>query len=109
MCLEASIDATTAGSDDKAAVKAPTGPKAGLTTQTISQGSKPLNKNTAIKSPEIKNHLLALADIVDKTSALMMALSTEEIVSNKINPATTKTIDRISISLRYNCIAKNDF
>jgi len=38
---------------------------------------------------------------VDRTSALIMALSIEVMVSKRIKPATIKMIDKISISLLY--------
>jgi len=94
---EASMAAITAGSELKAAVNAPIGPSEGFVAQTIAHGSKPRSKKTAIKRPQSKNHLRAFCAMVDKTSALIIALSMEDIVSNKISPETTSTIDKISI------------
>ena len=83
---DSSIECFTAISPEKAAVKACIGPKDGLKPQTIAHGSSPRTKNTAIKSPQARNHLRAFELIVPKTSVLMMALSTDEIVSKNESP-----------------------
>ena len=49
-----------------------------------------------MRRPQIRNHRLARWLIVDKTSALMTALSRLLIVSNKHNPRTTRIIERTS-------------
>lgn len=87
----------TLGSELKAAVNAPTSPSSGFITQTIAQGKTPLSIKTANKSPQNKNHFLAFLPIVDRTSAFIIALSIEEIVSNKINPQTVSAIANRSI------------
>src|SRR3989344_7580108 len=87
----------TFGSELKAAVTTPTGPRDGLVIQTMVKGNMPLSKKTAIKSPQSRNHRLARSDMVDKTWALMTALSIDETVSNNINPATIQTIENKSI------------
>lgn len=95
--MELSIASATAGSELKAAVKEPIGPKPGLTPQTMAQGSAPRSRKTAINSPQSKNHLLARRDMVERTSALITALSIEETVSKRIKPETIIRIDKISI------------
>ena len=105
ICLELSIASATAGSELKAAVNDPIGPKPGLTAQTIAQGSAPRSKNTAIKSPHKRNHFLALLLMVERTSALITALSIEETVSKSTRPRTTKMIDKISI-FNYNTLVQ---
>lgn len=102
MGAEDSIAFVTSGSPLKVAVNEPIGPREGETTQTISQGKTPLTTKTAKSNPQVKNHLLAFCPMVDKTWALIMALSTEETVSNSINPNTTKIIDKKSINVGYN-------
>lgn len=97
-----SIAEATFGSPLKVAVKEPIGPKDGETPQTISQGKIPLTTKTATNSPQVKNHLLAFSPIVDKTWALIMALSTEDTVSKRTRPKTIKIMDRKSIKLLYN-------
>lgn len=96
MGAENSIASVTFGSPLKVAVKEPTGPKLGETTQTISQGKIPLTTNTAKSNPQVKNHLLAFSPMVDRTWALIMALSTEEIVSKRARPEIIKMIEKMS-------------
>ena len=84
-------------SEEKVAVTASSGPKPGVASQTISQGSKPLIKKTAINSPQTKNQRLALACMVDSTSALIIALSMLETTSNKHKPATIIMMENKSI------------
>lgn len=79
------------------AVRAPIGPKEGETAHTISHGKNPRIIKTASNSPQVKNHLFAFSPIVDRTSALIMALSIEEILSKSTKPETIKTIVNKSI------------
>lgn len=97
MGADASIARVTPKSEEKVAVKAPTGPKEGDTAQTMAQGKSPLTTKTATSIPQIKNHLRACWPMVDKTWALIMALSTDETVSKSTRPATIKIIDKRSI------------
>lgn len=76
----------------KEAVSAPIGPNAGLSKYTNSQGNKPLSRKTEISMPQYKNHFLALRETFTNTSALIMALSIEDTISNKTKPLTVKTI-----------------
>ena len=105
ICFELSIASATAGSELKAAVNDPIGPKPGLTAQTMAQGSAPRSKKTAIKSPQSKNHLLARWLMVERTSALITALSIEEIVSKSTSPETIIRIDKKSI-FNYNTLVQ---
>lgn len=95
---EDSTASVTLGSPLKVAVREPIGPKLGETAQTISQGSAPRTTKTATKSPQVKNHLLALSPIVERIWALIMALSTDETVSKRISPKTIKMILKISMN-----------
>lgn len=97
MGAEDSIACVTPKSDENVAVKAPMGPKEGDTAQTIAHGKSPLTTKTATSIPQSKNHLRACCPMVDKTWALIMALSTEETVSKRTKPATIKMIDKKSI------------
>ena len=94
---DSSITFAISGSELNEDVKASIGPKLGLFAHNISQGSKPLTRKTAIKMPHIKNHLLALLDIVPRTSALMIALSTLIIISKRANPKTINNRENKSI------------
>src|SRR3989344_6958219 len=97
----------TFGSELKAAVTTPAGPSDGLVIQTIAKGNRPLSKKTAIKRPQTKNHRLAFSDMVDKTWALITALSIEETVSNNTSPITIKMMEKTSmIPLLYSMVAE---
>ena len=58
----------------------------GLKAQIIVKGKTPRTTKTAINIPQVKNHFRARELIVDKTSALIIALSTDEIVSKSARP-----------------------
>lgn len=92
-----SIASVTLGSPLNVAVKEPIGPKDGETAQTISHGNTPRTTKTAIRSPQVKNHLFAFSPIPERTWALIMALSTDETVSKRAKPKTIKMIDKISM------------
>jgi hypothetical protein len=55
--------------------------------------------NTANKIPQIRNHRLAFSPIVERTSALIIALSILLIISNRQRPATVRIIK--SMSMHY--------
>lgn len=52
----------------------------------ISQGNNPRTTNTAKIIPQTRNHLRPFGDMVSKTSALTIALSALEIISNNASP-----------------------
>src|SRR3989338_2499364 len=93
---DSSITFATFGSELKEAVKEPKNPSDGLLIHKIVQGNSPLTKKTAIKMPHSRNHLLAFLDIVPRTSALIIALSTLIITSNKARPVTMRIIENQS-------------
>gem|GEM_PF-1352063 len=72
----------------------------GAVAQTISQGKNHLTTNTAISIPHIRNHLLYFLLIVDSISALIIALSILEIISNNHNQKITTKIETQSINLQ---------
>ncbi len=88
-----------AGSPVRLAVKASQGPRPGVMTQTMSQGSTPRTPKTAIRIPQVRNHLRARACMPCRTSALMMALSMLVIDSKRASPRTIRIADGISISV----------
>lgn len=91
----------TLGSPLKVAVKEPIGPSVGETIQTINQGNIPRTTKTATSNPQVKNHFFAFSPIVERTWALIMALSREEIVSKRTSPNRVKTIDKLFIHPLY--------
>ena len=95
---DCSIAAMTSGSLEKVAVRAPTGPSDGVESQTISHGSRPRTAKTANSSPQIRNQRFARSLMVERTSALMMALSMLVIVSNRTRPDTIRMMERISMN-----------
>lgn len=95
-----SIDSFMCGSLLKVAVRASIGPKDGFTAQTISHGSNPRIKKTAKSKPQNKNHFLAFACIVERTSAFITALSMLEIASKRQRPRTI-TIIVVMLILRF--------
>jgi hypothetical protein len=97
---ERSMASWTAGSLLKVAVKAPTGPRDGIVAQTIRSGRTPLTRKTAISIPQSKNHWRIFLPMVERTSALMMALSMEETVSKRTKPATIKIMEKMSTMIR---------
>src|SRR3989338_10409793 len=97
MGADSSITFATFGSELNDAVKEPKKPNEGLEAHRITHGSNPLTRKTAIKIPQSRNHLLAFLDIVERTSALMMALSTLMIISNKTSPKIIRIIENRSI------------
>jgi hypothetical protein len=78
-------------------VRAPIGPRDGVDIQTISHGSAPLITKTANNNPQRRNQRRAFWDMVESTSALIMALSILVMVSNRQSPAMIRIIERISI------------
>src|SRR6266404_5637144 len=93
---DASIEFRTLGSALNVAVNAPTGPMAGLVSQTITKGRRPRIRKTAISKPYTKNHLLALALIVESTCALITALSRLLTASKSVKPIMIRIIEKIS-------------
>lgn len=93
---DCSMASWTWGSLLKVAVRAPIGPREGLTPQTISKGKKPRTKKTAMRIPQMRNHLRAFSPMVLSTSALMTALSMELMVSKRAKPKTVKKDARIN-------------
>lgn len=90
MGAERSIEVCTTGSELHAAVNTCRADKLVLKIQIILKGKTPLIKNTAINIPQVRNHLRALAPIVDNISAFIIALSTEEIASKTESPMIVK-------------------
>src|SRR5512146_1554998 len=88
MGADLSTASTTEGSLLNVLISAPHGPKEGVVTHTISQGRTPLMMKTAKSKPQNRNHLRARAPMVERTSALMMALSMLLMVSKRQRPAT---------------------
>ena len=84
---DSSTSLCTSGSPLNVAVRLPMGPRAGFAAHTMSHGRTPLIRKTAINIPHRRNHLLAFFDIVDKTSALIMALSMLIMTSKSARPA----------------------
>lgn len=82
----------TAGSELNVANSEPIKPSDGVVAQIISQGRSPLMRKTAISMPQMRNHLLAFGLIVPRTSALMTALSTLLMTSNKTRPTMVRMI-----------------
>ena len=87
-----------AGSPVRLAVKASQGPRPGVMTQTMSQGRTPRTTKTAIRIPQVRNHLRARVCMPCRTSALMMALSMLVIDSKRASPRTMRMAEVISIS-----------
>lgn len=102
MGADFSIDSWTVGSLENVAKREPIGPSPGLTAHIIAQGRSPLITKTAKIIPQKRNHLRALACIVESTSAFIMALSILETISNKQSP---KVIIKIEKKL-MRCILK---
>ena len=97
MGADCPIAATTAGSLENVAVSAPMGPRDGVDIQTISHGSAPRITKTANNSPQMRNQRRAFCDIVERTSALIMALSMLVMVSNRQSPAMIRSMEKISM------------
>ena len=89
------------GSPENVAVSAPTGPRDGADIQTISHGSTPRIAKTANRRPQTRNQRRAFSDIVERTSALIMALSMLVMVSNRQSPAMIRRMERISMERNY--------
>jgi hypothetical protein len=60
-------------------------------------GNRPLMMKTANIRPQLKNHFFALADIDERTSALMTALSKLVITSNKQRPNMMIMVSKIAM------------
>ena len=86
MGADFSIDSCTTGLLVHAADKTCIGDNDVLKAHIIKNGNKPLTKNTAIKIPHVRNQRLARAPIVESTSALIIALSMDEIASKRDRP-----------------------
>jgi hypothetical protein len=97
MGADCSIAASTIGSLENVAVKAPIGLNEGVDNHTMSQGSSPRIAKTANKRPQIKNQRRARSPMVESTSALIMALSMLVMVSNKTRPAMIRIMEIKSI------------
>ena len=97
MGADCSIVSATCGSLLNVAVNAPKIPREGFAAKIISNGKNPRTITTAKRIPHVRNHFLALFPIVERTSALITALSILETISKRESPATTKIIERISI------------
>ena len=97
MGADCSMAAMTSGSLEKVAVRAPTGPSGGVESQTISHGRRPRTAKTAKSRPQIRNQRFARSLMVERTSALMMALSMLVIVSKRTRPAMMRMMERISM------------
>src|SRR3989338_3729192 len=111
--LDASTDSIISGSELNVAVRASIGPSVGFATQTMSHGSKPRTKKTAMSKPQTKNQRLAFCDIFERTSALITALSIEVIVSKRTKPKTVSISGKKSIMAReihlktiFNCFPR---
>lgn len=87
----------TIGSLENVAINAPYGLSEGVDIQTIIQGITPRIAKTANSNPHTKNQRFARSVIVESTSALMIALSMLEMVSNKTRPAIIRMIEKRSI------------
>src|SRR3989338_8298208 len=92
------MDSSTNGSLDQAADKICIGESVVLKAQTIIKGKSPRTKKTAINIPHVNNQRLARAPIVFKTSALMMALSTDETASKSDRPIMVIKAEKIIIT-----------
>src|SRR3989338_598068 len=97
MGADSSITLAISGSELNDAVNAWIGPRLGLLIHMISQGRSPLTRNIAIRTPQIRNHLLAFADIVPRTWALMIALSTLMMSSKTLKPKMMSIMESQSI------------
>ena len=98
---DASIAFATDGSLLKVDANAPTTPRLGEVSQTISQGKKPsYGKYCYDKAPKQKPSS-GFFFIVRRTSAFIMALSMLVIVSKTKSPPTIKRIDIMSIGENY--------
>ena len=96
VCLTYSIE-------ERVALSTSRGVSPGRTAQIIIKGKTPLTTNTANRIPQKRKKRRALADIVDRTSALIIALSIEVMISKRDRPKMVKTMSRISIiRLDYN-------
>src|SRR5208337_4365387 len=95
------IAARTTGSLENVAVSAPTGPRDGADIQTITHGSTPPITKTANRILQTRNQRRPLSDIVERTSALIMALSMLVMVSNRQSPAMIRRMERISMERNY--------
>ncbi len=100
--VDDSIASLTDGLLEKVATSEPIGPSFGVTAQTIIQGSNPLITKTANKNPQSKNQRRPFLPMVESTSALTMALSMLEIVSNRQRPTMTIKMENKLISHNAN-------
>src|SRR3990170_3464179 len=83
------------GLEERVATITSTNPSWGLLLHRIRIGSSPLTTKTAMRIPQSRNHLLALADIVERTSEFMIALSILLMTSNRLKPAIMRTSSSI--------------
>jgi len=107
---DSSTTLAISGSALKVAVKALTGPSEGFAPILSAMEAFPSLRNCKNR-PYIRNHLLALLDIVESTSALMTALSMPAYGLKIMRPTTTSIIESISICtflqkrVHYNFVA----
>ena len=75
----------------KVLLHAPIGPREGFAAHKIPHGRRPRTRKTDRRIPHKRNHFLAFCPIVDKMSALMIALSILAIDSKMNRPITMIT------------------
>src|SRR3989338_2387087 len=108
MGADSSITFAMLGSELNDAAKEPKKPRLGLFAHNITQGNKPLTKNTAIMIPHNKNHFLPFLDIVERTSALITALSMLITISKRLSPKRVRIIEnQLAISAKKSYSNKN--
>src|SRR3990172_5017895 len=83
------------GLEERVATITSTNPSWGLLLHRIKIGSSPLTAKTAMRIPQSRNHLFALADIVERTSEFMIALSMLLMTSNRVKPAIIRAASSI--------------
>src|SRR3989344_3246645 len=86
MGADFSMDSKTSGSLDQAADKICIGVRDVLKAQIITKGKTPRTKKTAMNIPQVRNSLRDRVPLVFKTSALIIALSTDETASKSDKP-----------------------
>ena len=90
-----SMEDKTKGSLDQAADKICIGVSVVLKAQIITKGRSPRTRKTAKNIPQVRNQRLAFAPMVCRTSALMMALSTDETASKSERPTIVMRAENI--------------
>lgn len=92
-----SIARTISGLLEKVSVRACRKDLFGKKSQTIRNGRSPLTTNTPNNRPQKRNHFRAAGFMVERTSALMMALSTLDMISKRERPSMANTAGKSSI------------